>query len=358
MKIKVLHEHKLLQIVDATQIEIDQLNISLEKQIEGWAFKKKFYSGWDGKVKFIKGNLIPFGLWKEVYDICQRFKFELEIENLSSYFSGISLEDFQSWVTEQFEGNALQPRDYQVETAWKIIKYKSCLGELATSAGKTLITFMVFSYLIKVLKFEKILMIVPNVTLVEQADGDFYEYNDPKIIDYEIQLIYSGKKIKKSSNIVVGTYQSLVKKPKEFFAQFNAVCIDECLHPDTLITMSDGLEKKISEINSGDLVYTTNDRTLKQEIKEVDFVYTNLSKGNQMYEIEMENGSTIKITGNHKVKLISGEYKRADQLTEDDEILSLEDYFSENLTKNILEGHEGHPDSEKLLKNLKQFYEN
>lgn len=228
MHLEVLPDIKFLRVKEATDIELAQLEISLTKQIDGWAFKKKYYAGWDGKVTFIKNGLIPLGLWKDVYDICKKFDYKLQIDGLNKFInSELSLNEFTEWVNTEFEGNNIQPRDYQIETAWKIIKYKSCLGELATSAGKTLITFMVFAYMLKKLQMEKILMIVPNVTLVEQADGDFYEYNSPKIIDYEIQLIYSGKKIKQSSNIVVGTYQSLVKKPASFFQQFDAVCVDE-----------------------------------------------------------------------------------------------------------------------------------
>jgi intein/homing endonuclease len=121
---------------------------------------------------------------------------------------------------------------------------------------------------------------------------------------------------------VIGTYQSLVKKPKEFFDEFGAVVVDECLHPDSIVTMADGSKKKISEVKEGDWVKTTNDNTLQIENRKVDYIYKNLSKGNQMYELEMEDGSSIKITGNHKVKLSSGIYKRVDELTESDDILS------------------------------------
>ena len=42
-----------------------------------------------------------------------------------------------------------------------------------------------------------------------------------------MQQIYSGQTIKANRNVVVGTYQSLVKKPKEYFDQFDCVMIDE-----------------------------------------------------------------------------------------------------------------------------------
>lgn len=102
------------------------------------------------------------------------------------------------------------------------------MGELATSAGKSLIVFMVFAYLLEHQKTEKILMIVPNVSLVVQAAEDFYEYNiGNKDLKLNIQQIFAGQKIRQNCNIVIGTYQSLVKKKAEYFQQFGVVAVDE-----------------------------------------------------------------------------------------------------------------------------------
>ncbi len=97
--------------------------------------------------------------------------------------------------------------------------------------------------------------------------------------------------------------------------------VDECLHPDTEITLSDGTKKKIKDVNIGDYVLTINEKTNELEEKPVVKVHHNLNKGVQMYEIEMDNGDIIKITGNHKVKLKNGEWKKAEDLMEGDDIL-------------------------------------
>jgi hypothetical protein len=102
--------------------------------------------------------------------------------------------------------------------------------------------------------------------------------------------------------------------------------VDECLHPDTLISMSDGGFKMIKDINIDDMVKTINEETGELEDKPVLDIHYNLNKGEQMYEIEMDNGDILKITGNHKVKLIDGSWKRVDELNESDEIL----YIKEN----------------------------
>jgi superfamily II DNA or RNA helicase len=86
---------------------------------------------------------------------------------------------------------------------------------------------MVVAYMLEKQKAQKILFIVPNVSLVVQATEDFYDYNWQNRVRIKIQQIYSGQTLKPNSNIVIGTYQSLVKKPKEYFDEFDAVIVDE-----------------------------------------------------------------------------------------------------------------------------------
>lgn len=53
--------------------------------------------------------------------------------------------------------------------------------------------------------------------------------------------------------------------------------------------------------------------------REVTKLYLNGVK--PVYEIEFEDGTVVKLTGNHKLKTVAGEWKRVDELTEADEIL-------------------------------------
>jgi len=228
MKLTLDNNKKFLIIDSCTELEYEQLKISLTKRIDGWRFHPLVKKGvWDGKISHIKGNKIPAGLWKEVIDICKEYDFTYSLNNITELFdTEITEEEFASWVNDFFQYSKIKPRDYQIDAAFKIIKYRRCMAELATSAGKTLISFMVVAYITDVLKKNKVLMIVPNVSLVIQATGDFEEYNKQKV-ELKIQQIYAGVKLKKSSNVVIGTYQSLVKSDAEYFKQFDAVFIDE-----------------------------------------------------------------------------------------------------------------------------------
>ena len=142
-----LSENKKFLVIDAcTELEYEQLKSSLTKKIEGWRFhplvKKRV---WDGNVSFVKRNKIPAGLWKEILDICKDYDFQCSLNNITNIFDKeIKEDEFRKWVTKIFKKQPdFKPREYQIDAAFKILKYRRCLAELATSAGKTLISFMV-----------------------------------------------------------------------------------------------------------------------------------------------------------------------------------------------------------------------
>ena len=114
--------------------------------------------------------------------------------------------------------------------------------------------------------------------------------------------------------------------------------VDECLHPDTPITLFDDSTKRIIDVVPGDLVKTINEESREIEIKPVVKLHHNLNKGEQMYEVEMDNGDILKITGNHKVKLIDGSWKKVEDLDEEDEILYIKEKMKSHEFDNNREG--------------------
>ena len=230
MILTLTENNQFLRIDDATEMELEQLRISLTKRIESWRFNPLVKRGvWDGYVSYIKDDKwIPAGLWRYVVQICKDYNIQVDIKGIRRLIDpDMNAESFESWALDFFKGAEITPRDYQIETAFNILKYRRCLAELATSAGKTLISFLTVAYMLEKQKAEKILFIVPNVSLVVQAHEDFHEYNYMNKVDLRIQQIFAGKKIKSNKNVIIGTYQSLVKKDKEYFSQFDAVIVDE-----------------------------------------------------------------------------------------------------------------------------------
>lgn len=240
MKLKITDNGKYLQVVDSTQLELEQLESSFTKKVDNWfILRKKMPPGslWTGDVKFIdQYSRIPIGLWGEVKKLATKFHFPLSIEGDKSITDpDYSSEDFEAWIVDHFEHSPISPRYYQTEGAKRALKYLNCTEEISTSGGKTLISYMIFRYLLNRKKIKKMLYIVPNVGLVEQSEDKFYEYDEKAGFDpppWKSACIYGGSKRRneEEANIVFGTFQSLSKKTEEYFAEFDAVCVDETHH--------------------------------------------------------------------------------------------------------------------------------
>jgi len=221
------------------EIEKRQIELSLTKKIHNWYFhplvKKKI---WDGNICFVekKGSFwrIPIGLWREIYQIGDEYDIEIEILGLEKIFlADLTLEDFQEWADGFFADSEIKPRDFQIEAAWKIIKYRYTVSEIATSSGKTLISFMIFAYLKDKGLIRKFLMIVPSTNLVFQGSDDFIDYGIEKL-GSRIQQIGGGSKMRENCDVIIGTFQSLVKKDQEFFDGIDAVFVDEAHHTNSM----------------------------------------------------------------------------------------------------------------------------
>jgi superfamily II DNA or RNA helicase len=239
IKFNLSEDNQWLILAQCTdEVEKKQVELSLTKKIHNWYFhplvKKKI---WDGSINFIdkRGPFwkIPVGLWSEVLEIGKEYRYEFHIEGIERLFlTDLKLEDFKAWVDEFFADSDIEPRDYQIEAAWKIVKFRYSVSEIATSSGKTLISFMIFAFLKSQGYIRKFLMIVPSTNLVIQGTEDFEDYGIDKI-GSKIQQIGGGSKMREGCDVVIGTFQSLVKKDKEYFEEFDAVFIDEAHHTNS-----------------------------------------------------------------------------------------------------------------------------
>ena len=239
IKFNLSEDNQWLILAQCTdEVEKKQVELSLTKKIHNWYFhplvKKKI---WDGSINFIdkRGPFwkIPIGLWSEVLEIGKEYGYEFHIEGIERLFlTDLKLEDFKAWVDEFFEDSDIEPRDYQIEAAWKIVKFRYSVSEIATSSGKTLISFMIFAFLKSQGYIRKFLMIVPSTNLVIQGTEDFEDYGIDQI-GSKIQQIGGGSKMREGCDVVIGTFQSLVKKDREYFEEFDAVFIDEAHHTNS-----------------------------------------------------------------------------------------------------------------------------
>jgi len=243
LKFKVTHDKKFIKLVETTlNQERNSLFSFFKRKSKKAAFNVLVDRGiWDGMDSFItKDGEVAVGLWKEIYNFCDKYNYSCEIEGADGFVNeSISKELYLKYISNLLEGvidehgNQIIPRDYQVEGAFRAVKYKFCTEELATSAGKTLIFYMYNSFLRdggKINKENKSLIIVPNISLVGQTADKFRMYAKP---GKEWNVLSIGGKDKfteekfNTAEVVISTYQSLVNLPIEVFSKFSVVQVDE-----------------------------------------------------------------------------------------------------------------------------------
>lgn len=238
MRFKIDDSKRFLILIESSELEYSQLVSSFTKRSINWGMvRAKRPGAFKGfEVCFIDHYMrVPTGLWREVQKVCKEYYFNLEIEGIEHlYDKNYDETPFLEWVEKYFEDSEKQPRDYQIEGVSRILKYKNCTCEISTSGGKTLMVFMLFRYLLEKGLIKKMLYVVPSIGLVEQAEEEFYQYEedcDKKRV-WKSKCVYGGAKKddEEDINIVFGTYQSLSKKDLSYFSTFDAVFCDEAHH--------------------------------------------------------------------------------------------------------------------------------
>ena len=115
------------------------------------------------------------------------------------------------------------PRDYQIEGVYGALRHNRKLLISPTASGKSLMIYGIVRYYVD--KGQKILLVVPTTSLVEQMVGDFCDYGwDADSYCYKI---YGGRERLNDYPVTVTTWQSIYKLEKSFFENFNVVIGDE-----------------------------------------------------------------------------------------------------------------------------------
>lgn len=282
MKFRYDKKTEELIVSDATRIEYHQIKIWLTRKVKGYRYMPAFRMGvWSGDQTHFRDGRINLGLWKEAMNGCREIETNFIVENKEDFplNRDITLEKVQNFCKEFFKNHKVKnkegewipftPYDHQIETAYKILKNRYCMAEVATSGGKSLIISIIMFYTLKHMDPKaKFLIIVPSITLVTQFYDNIVEYNygvntlfemrDKKLeyilngdgdhlpCDVRVEEVMSDRPRKFSGtqnpNVYIGTYQSLEKWPKEFFQQFHTVATDEA-HGAKAKTINNILEK-------------------------------------------------------------------------------------------------------------------
>lgn len=190
------------------------------------AFKKRV---WDGKVKLYNTvtKELPVGLYTHLRRFCADRFYPMEILRDDTYGIPNYKDEIDHPTLVKFLsslGAPYEARDYQYKAIAHGIENLRCLLLSPTGSGKSFIIYNLMRYCYEVTE-NKILVIVPTTSLVEQMYKDFHDYGYD--VETECHRIYSGKEKVTDKRIIISTWQSIYKFPPEWFEQFGTVFGDE-----------------------------------------------------------------------------------------------------------------------------------
>jgi superfamily II DNA or RNA helicase len=134
---------------------------------------------WDGKVSYFQlGGSTFVNLLPEIIPILEDFNYDIELDDQREYqttfeFEPVSEHTYADIVWPKGHPAAGEPillRDYQVNIVNAFLANPQCLQEVATGAGKTIMTAALSE---RVERYGRSIVIVPNKSLVTQTEKDY-----------------------------------------------------------------------------------------------------------------------------------------------------------------------------------------
>jgi superfamily II DNA or RNA helicase len=206
-----------LLIKDEVNVKIEGLDLTERKflsnkfkyEIPGARYLPAVRLGrWDGKVAYFQmGGSTYTNLLPEIIPYLDERGYDIQLEDLRDYrtqfeFSQVTEQTFahKTWPDKHpIAGQPVVLRDYQVEIINKFLENPQCLQEIATGAGKTLIT-AALSYSCE--PYGRTIVIVPNKSLVTQTEADY--------INLGLDVgVYFGDRKEYNCTHTICTWQSL-----------------------------------------------------------------------------------------------------------------------------------------------------
>jgi len=134
---------------------------------------------WDGKVSFFQlGGSTFVNLLPDILPILEEYDYDIELDDQRDYatrfdFQAVTEDSFadQTWPKGHPQaGEPIRLRDYQVDIINNFLSNPQCLQEVATGAGKTIMTAALSQ---RVQEHGRSIVIVPNKSLVTQTEKDY-----------------------------------------------------------------------------------------------------------------------------------------------------------------------------------------
>lgn len=175
-------------IKDEVNIKIEGLELDARKklvntfkyEIPGARYQPSVRLGrWDGKVAYFQlGGSTYTNLLPEIIPILENYNYDIELDDQRDYsttfeFDRVTEETFAhiNWGKgHPMEGQPIKLRDYQVEIINNFLENPQSIQEIATGAGKTIMTAALSQ---RCEAHGRTIVIVPNKSLVTQTEKDY-----------------------------------------------------------------------------------------------------------------------------------------------------------------------------------------
>ena len=228
MRISKKNEVYLI-LSDLTSSQNQELSEFFTFEVPGAKFMPMYKNRmWDGKIRLFSPATgeIYVGLLYYIKEFCSRNKIEYildeGVENERDVVHQV-VRDFIRSLKPKSKGKSLKVRDYQINAVHHALSRNRALLVSPTASGKSLIIYSLVRYY--QMAGEKILILVPTTSLVEQMYSDFEDYGWSS--GTYCQRIYQGHDRKVTKDVVISTWQSIYKMPKKYFEDFGCVIGDE-----------------------------------------------------------------------------------------------------------------------------------
>jgi superfamily II DNA or RNA helicase len=178
----------ILHIKDEVNIKIEGLDLHARKKLSN-KFKYEVpyarylpavrLGRWDGKIAFFQlGGSSYTNLLPEIIPVLEELNYDIELNDQREYKTNFNFErvtedsySHLTWPTGHVvAGEPIKLRDYQVDTINMFLENPQSIQEIATGAGKTLVTAVLSN---KVEPYGRSIVIVPNKSLVTQTEEDY-----------------------------------------------------------------------------------------------------------------------------------------------------------------------------------------
>jgi len=134
---------------------------------------------WDGKIAFFQlGGSTYVNMLPEIIPILEKYNYAIDLDDRRTYQSSFKLDPVDTDTFSDIHwpkghpaaGESIELRDYQVEIVNSFLSNTQCLQEIATGAGKTIMTAALSQ---RIEPYGRSIVIVPNKSLVTQTEKDY-----------------------------------------------------------------------------------------------------------------------------------------------------------------------------------------